>query len=434
MPTFFRRNPEFTKLWSAQCISQGGDWLNKVATLALINRHGGQSAAWIGVGLWFGIEQALRMLPTTLLSPFAGPVADRVPRKLLLVCGDLLRAVLVLGYLTIDSADDLKWMPVLITTQVGLSIFFDAARQASLPNTVKASDLHTAIALSSATWSAMLSLGALTGGLLVSSFGTDVAFAADAGTYLASSLLYAWIRLPPTPIQDEAFRWRDFLGLRDMRRGFEHARERGILVGISAKIFWGGAGGLLVLLALAASTRYGAAGPQEALDGTGQTTFARNFGILLASRGIGTALGPFLARRFFGSQPLNLLKTIRLGFVVAPICYLAFGFTDSLAVAACAVALAHTGGGAIWVASTSLWQQVVDDRFRGRIHALDFFGMTLAFSSFSLLAGLLYDSGLSLPQLTSLFAGLILAMGALWWWLAGPMRKRFQPPPTPPVP
>ncbi len=430
MTFFLRRNPEFTKLWTAQMVSQGGDWLNKVATLAIIDRYGGASAAWIGVGLWFGIEQALRMLPTTLLSPFAGPVADRVPRKLLLVGGDLFRALLVLGYLAIDSAADLKLVPILIATQVGFGIFFDAARQASLPNTVRPADLHTAIALSSATWSVMLSLGALAGGLLVGAFGTDVAFAVDASTYLTSALLYTWIRLPPAPRQDEAFCWRDLFSFRDMRRGLAHARGRGIAAGLLTKAFWGGAGGLLVLVALSASTRYGAPGPQAVLEGR-ESTFARNFGVLFAARGIGTAIGPFLARRFLGSQPIELLRTIRAGFLVAPLCYLGFGFTHSLPLAAVFVGLAHIGGGAIWVASTSLWQQTVDDRFRGRVHALDFFSMTLSFSMFALLSGALYDAGLPIAYLTALFSGLIALMGALWWRLGSSMRKRLlsQTPP-----
>lgn len=411
------RNPEFAKLWSAQVVSQAGDWLNKVAALTLIARYGGGGEALLGLGLMFGGEQALRLLPTTVLSPFAGPVADRVPRKLLLVGGDVLRSLLVLAYLTIDSREELPLVWILIALQVGLGIFFDAARQASLPSTVRTGDLHTAIALSAATWSTMLSIGALTGGLLVHWYGAETAFIVDSCTYLLSASLYVWLKVPATPTQDEPFRWRDFLGLRDIRRGWEHAGAIGIRPALVTKAFWGGAGGLLVLVALAAETRYGAEG-----DGA---TFAYTFGILFAARGIGTAFGPFIARRLFGTRPLELLHSIRAGFLLAPFAYAAFGLADNLWVAAGWIVVAHLGGGSIWVASTSIWQQSVDDRFRGRVHALDFFGMTLSFSIFALVTGALYDHGVDLTTLTTGLSVAVFVMGIGWWALSARMRQRL---------
>lgn len=419
MPGLLRRNPEFAKLWSAQVVSQAGDWLNKVAALSVIEKLVGGGAAVVGVGLWFALEQALRLLPTTLLSPFAGPVADRVPRKLLLVGGDFLRALLVLCYLTIDTREELPLVAVLIAVQMGLAIFFDAARQASLPSTVRTGDLHGAITWSAATWSTMLSIGALAGGLLVDRFGTNTAFVVDAGTYVASALLYVWIRLPPAPKQDEPFRWREFLGLRDIRRGWEHARGIGIAPALLTKAFWGGAGGMLVLIALASRTRFGAE--------SGEHSFAFAFGVLFASRGVGTAIGPFLARRVFGHRPLELIRSIRAGFLLAPLAYAAFGLADSLWLAALLVGIGHIGGGAIWVSSTSIWQQTVHDRFRGRVHALDFFGMTLSFSFFALVTGLLFDLGLDVTTLAFVTAASIAAMGAVWWALSARMRRRLEP-------
>lgn len=417
MPGLLSRNPEFAKLWTAQVVSQAGDWLNKVAALSLIAQYGGDEAAIFGVGLWFAIEQALRLLPTTLLSPFAGPVADRVPRKLLLVGGDLLRAGLVLCYLFVDTQEELPFVALLIGLQMGFGIFFDAARQASLPNTVRTGDLHNAIAWSAATWSTMLSIGALGGGVLVANFGASTAFVVDACTYGTSALLYLWLRLPPTPRQEEPFRWREFLGLRDIRRGWEHAGEIGIRPALVTKAFWGGAGGLLVLIALASQTRYGV--------GEGAHTFAYAFGVLFTARGIGTAVGPFIARRVFGQRPHELLFAIRAGFLLAPLAYAGFGAATDLWVAALCVAIGHVGGGTIWVSSTSIWQQSVDDRFRGRVHALDFFGMTLSFSVFALATGALYDRGIGVTELAYGTSATILVMGAVWWALTARMRRRL---------
>ena len=101
-----RRNPRFRRLWTAQVITQGGDWLNRMAVLALIGELGSAGAA-AGVGALFGAELAIRLLPTALLSPLAGPVADRLPRKALMIASDLLRVAIVLGYLLVDEPGEL---------------------------------------------------------------------------------------------------------------------------------------------------------------------------------------------------------------------------------------------------------------------------------------------------------------------------------------
>jgi MFS family permease len=400
------RNREFRKLWTAQVVSQAGDWLSRIATLQLLELHGGVDAAVLGIGLLFAVEHTLRLLPSALLGPLAGPVADRLPRKLVLVFGDAGRALLVLGYLFVDSSSELWLVYVLVLLQMGASAFFDAARQGVLPNTVGVGDLHGAIALSAATWSAMLSLGSLAGGIIVANFGSDTAFAIDASTYALSALLVSTLRLPPQPRQPERLRFVDVVTGRDLLRALDHVRGLGISVTLLAKVCWGGAGGLMVLLALAPRTHYG---------GGSELAFSSAYGYLLAARGVGTAVGPYLARRFLGTSPRALVRTVGCGFVAAPLFYAGFGATDTLWLAALCVGLAHTGGGAIWVASTSLWQRRVDDRFRGRVHALDYLWTALSFSFFSLAAGVLYDAGLSFQAVTWCMCAAVALLGALWW-------------------
>ena len=74
-----RRNPAFARLWLAMAVSQAGDWLSRVAVLSLIASLGGADA--LGpVGMLYGMELALRLLPTGFMAPLAGPVADRFSR------------------------------------------------------------------------------------------------------------------------------------------------------------------------------------------------------------------------------------------------------------------------------------------------------------------------------------------------------------------
>ena len=162
-----RRNPGFARLWGAQVISQAGDWLNRVAILALISDLGGGAGVGL-LGLMYGVEFAVRLLPTSLMAPLAGAVADRLSRKWILILADLSRALVVLGMLQVENRTDLPLLYGLLMAQMGLAAFFEAAKAATLPSLVRDGDLMEAYSLSALTWSVMLAVGALSGGLLLS--------------------------------------------------------------------------------------------------------------------------------------------------------------------------------------------------------------------------------------------------------------------------
>ena len=402
-----RRNPRFVRLWGAQVVSMAGDWLNRMALLVLIGELGGADAQ-LGVGLLYGLEMALHLLPTALFGSLAGPVADRVPRRLVMVLADLLRAGVVLGYLVVDEPGELPLLYALLFTQMGLSIFFESARSAALPSLVARGDIHAAHALSAATWSTMLALGAALGGLFTEAFGTDAVFFGDAATYVVSALLLLGLRMPAPPKLATPFRWVDIATFADMRRGLEHVRAQGVLPAVLAKTFWWPAGGYLTLLSVAGKLRFGP------LEGAAIATST-----LYAARGLGTGLGPILARRRWGSSDASLRFQIGLGFACAAVFYALFGWQHELWIAAVCVFAAHMGGSTIWVASTALWQTHVHDAFRGRVHALDFSSMTLAFSAGGIATGLFYDATGSLELVAGVLSACLLASLALWWrWSA----------------
>lgn len=424
-----RENPAFARLWTAQVVSQAGDWLNRVAVLTLIGTLGGRGRE-LGIGALFGAELMLRLMPSAILGLVAGPVADRVPRRLLMVTADLVRALVVAALFFVREPGQLPWLYVLIAVQMGVGIFFDAARTAALPATVPRADLHDAYTLSGATWSVMLSVGALTGGLLVSWLGVHRVFLVDAVTYVASALCLLGLKLPPVAQHAERFRWRDVVLLIDLRRGLEHARALGIAPMLWAKTFWGAAGGYLVILALAGHERFG-----EALetDAAGQAAIAT--AILYAARGVGTGIGPILGRRFIGESDRALKLQTSLGFVVASVGYTLFGFSDHLGFAALWVGFAHVGGATLWISSTVYWQRHVDDAYRGRVFAVEFLGMDVAFAAGGLVAGLVFDATHSLSTTVWIVSGLVLTLGATWTWLArnvggGPGRISAASPPN----
>lgn len=399
-----RRNPAFARLWLSQVVSQTGDWLNRMACIVLIGRLGGSSAQ---LGLFFGIELALRLLPPALLGPLAGPLADRHSRRALMVLSDLGRAAIVLVFLAVDEASELPLLYALVYAQMAASVFFDTARAAALPDTVSKDELFDAHAYSAATWSVILSLGALASGVLVALVGVRGAFVIDSASYVLSAALLWGMRLPAPRQRSEPFRWREIVRFTELRRGWAHARELGLGTVLWAKTFWGGAGGFLVVLSLAGNVRFG---EREA------DAFAT--GALYSARGVGTWFGPILLRRFFGTDDRALRRQISFGFAFAALGYAAFGFTERLDLSCLAVAFAHFGGSSLWVASTILWQRRVADSFRGRVFAVEYFGMCVSFATFGLLAGFVFDASHSLAVAVWTTAGLVAALGGVWTWLA----------------
>ena len=175
-----RRNPGFRNLWFARVVSNLGDWFNLLASAALIaNLSGGGTA----ISFLF----LARFLPLFVTSPFAGLLADRFERRTLLIWTDLLRAAVVLGFLLVDRPERIWLLYLLTTLQFVFSALFTPTQQAYLPAVVDADDLVTANALDSLTWSVMLAIGALLGGIATALLGVQAAFLLDALTFLLSA-------------------------------------------------------------------------------------------------------------------------------------------------------------------------------------------------------------------------------------------------------
>jgi hypothetical protein len=389
----------------AMAVSQAGDWLSRVAVLSLIASLGGVDA--LGpVGMLYGMELALRLLPTGFMAPLAGPVADRLSRRLVMVLADLARAVVVLCLLLVDEPGDLPLLYGLVALQTGLAVFFDAARSAALPSVVRREDLLDAHAISAATWSTMLAVGAFSGALVLAAVGTRGVFIADAITFVVSALLLIGLPLA-APAGNARLPWRRVLSGKDMAAALGHARELGIGRVLAIKSLWGMAGGFLVLLSVLGSERFGT-------PGAGVEEAGMAIGTLYAARGVGTGLGPLFARRFGGGTDRALVRAVAVGFWVAALGYGILPWATTMTAACLLVALAHTGGSAIWVSSTVLWQRHVSDAFRGRVHALEFLGLTLSFTFWGLGLGWVTDRTGSVDVALAVGAAAAFLTGIFW--------------------
>ncbi|PJF46291.1 MAG: MFS transporter, partial [Candidatus Thermofonsia Clade 3 bacterium] len=184
--SLLQRNRNFRNLWLARVVSNLGDWFNLLASAALI-------AHLSGAGTAISFLFLARFLPLFVMSPFAGVLADRYERRTLLIWTDILRAVVVLGFLLVDRPERIWLLYLLTVLQFMLSAVFTPAQQSYLPAVVDREDLVTANALDSFTWSTMLALGALLGGVATAFLGVQAAFLLDALTFLVSAWFLAHV-------------------------------------------------------------------------------------------------------------------------------------------------------------------------------------------------------------------------------------------------
>jgi MFS family permease len=401
-----RGNRAFRQLWLGQVVSQMGDWFNTIALYTMILNL-------TGSGRDIGLLLVARFLPSFVFGPLSGVLADRFSRRSIMIVSDLLRALVVLGFLFVRRADQLWIIYLLTVLQLGLSTFFEPAKTAAIPSLVADRELVAANAISSVTWSVMLTLGAAIGGLLTGWFGTDVAFVLDSMTYLLSAALIASVRVPKRPKHEKSkFNVGRALGITETIDGARYVKHRPrVLALLLVKPAWGLGGGILTLLAV-----FG-----ERVFPVGQSP-ATGIGVLFAARGIGTAVGPIVARRIAGEGKHRMLTSIGIAFLIGGCFYLAFGITTSFVVALIVLGIAHTGGSILWVFSTVLLQREVEDGFRGRVFAAELALLTLTMAASNYVTGEMLDRfGLS-PRTVAIALGcFFLVPGVVWfatqrWW------------------
>jgi MFS family permease len=401
-----RGNRSFRFLWLGQVVSQMGDWFDTIAvyTIALQLTGSGRSVALIMVA---------RFLPSVIMGPLSGMVADRFSRRSIMITADILRAIVVLGFLLVRRPDQMWLVYVLTVLQLAFSAFFEPAKTAAIPSIVSDRELLPANAIASVTWSAMLTLGAAIGGFVAGWFGTDVAFVLDSVTFIASAILIASVRFPRRPGREKAkLTVGKALGITDTLEGARYVKHRRrVFAYLMVKPAWGMGGGILTLLAVFGEKVFPVAGKT-----------ATGIGVLFTARGIGTAIGPIVARRWAGETRKQMQYAIGIAFLIGGVFYIAFGVSRSFVLALLFLAIAHTGGSILWVFSTVLLQREVEDKFRGRVFAAELALLTLTMAASNYLVGELMDRfGFSVRVVTAGVGIFFLMPGVIWfltekWW------------------
>ena len=170
----------FRLFWFGQMISLTGTWVQSVAQqwLVLQLTH---SAFQVGLVV------TVQFLPLLLLVLFAGAVADRMNKRLLLLLTQVLSMLLaaVLGTLILLHVVQ-YWQILVIAACLGtVNAFYVPARQSFVPELVNRKDLLNAVALNAAIFSAARVIGPAIGGLLYAATGPAWVFYINSISYIA---------------------------------------------------------------------------------------------------------------------------------------------------------------------------------------------------------------------------------------------------------
>lgn len=390
-----RTNANFRRLWLGDVASHLGDWFNTIAIYTLIERLTGSPLA-------LGLVFITKSLPFALASPLAGLIADRVNRRHLMIVADILRALIVLGLVFVHEPDQVIWIYVLGALQMVVGAVFIPARSASIPNITSSRELLTANALSAATWSALLALGAAAGGFVTELIGEHAVFVIDSATYLVSAVLI-WRAVIPQETEEAPEGSILRTAHRQVVDGWKFMwRDPRIGRIALTKTAWAiGGGGLVYMLALFGQVML----PQAPAVGIGW---------FYAARGLGTGLGPIVMRAS-GVAPEKWPTLIGLGIAFSGLMYCVIAQLHLFWLLIVLVVAAHSSSGANWVASTVLLQERTADRYRGRVFATEWLTLTLVDAAAIIVASLLLEHRILTLRQGLLAFGLVqVVTGGLW--------------------
>ena len=414
-----KENPGYARLWSAQVVSLTGDWFNTIVLSALVVDYSD------GSGLAVSLFLLARFLPPLLIGPVAGVLVDRFDRKRILVASNFARVFIVLGFLLASEPDRLWIIYALTIAQFSISAFFEPGQSAITPSLVRRRDLIQANTLASITWSVMLAMGAIAGGIVSALFGAPVALIIDAVTFAVAGWLISTIddskvveeavadatstgAMPPVPAvpTDEGRSFRD--GLRYLR---QHPGTVAVML-----VKGGGSIGNTDTLLTIYGTQIFVIGNEGQLS----------LGILYSAFGLGAMFGPLLLNRINDGSVRRMRRLLTIGFFWAAFGWVVMGVAGSIVVASLALLIRAMGGSANWTYSSVIIQKTVPDNYLGRVFSLDLAAFQLATVVSTIVHGALLDT-LGTDYIEAIVFGTAFVSALplfMWLWALVRMERR----------
>jgi dTMP kinase len=358
----------FRRIWYTTALSSLGDWLGLLATTALATTLAG---TYKGQNYALGVVLLVRLLPSIILGPLAGLFADRFDRRRTMVSSDLLRFLFFVA-IPIGMNFDLTKHQKLLVLYVAsflvecVSLFWNPAKDASVPNLVRKDQVEAANQLGLITTYGLTPVGAsiLFAGLdivsrrLAHHYGwfhsnqVSLSLYFNALTFVVAAVLVWSVReisghgANRGPSQDSMVR---LLG-----EGVHYLRHsrlmRGIIVGIIGAFAAGG-------------TVIGAGKTYVTSLGGGNAAYGVLFGSVFVGLGLGMAVGPKVARE------VSRRRVFGVSILFAGVCLGVVALSPQVTIAVGLVIGVGFGAGLAFLSGMTLLGTDIRDEMRGRVFA-----------------------------------------------------------------
>ncbi len=373
------RHRNFALFWTGALISNIGSWMQSLAVPFVIYEATG-SAAWVGFAAF------MQFFPTVLLAPLGGSLADRYPRRMVLLVTQTIFAALAFALWGAWIAGVRS--PLALTAIVGAGGVVAGVNipswQAFISELVPREDLLGAITLNSAQFNASRAIGPAIGGLVVATLGPAWAFFINGVSFAAVIVALALITTKARVVtQPETGVLSQFA--EGVRHLWAHRAMRYAYLLVVAMAFFGNP--MLSLATVVARSVYdvGAVG----------------LGALTAAFGVGAVIGAVVLSRFARTRPAS--EVGRVGFTLFAGSVVLFGASPAISLGL--VALFAAGFAYLVAIATfnTVVQLNVAEELRGRVMGFYVMGFTAAYPLGALLQGALAQ--IIGVQLTIVLAG-----------------------------
>ena len=383
------RHRAYAGLWLAGLVSNVGTWMESVAVGVLITETTGQAA-------WTGLVAALAFLPTAILGPIGGGLADCLDRRRYLMSTILVQGGLAASLAFLASTGRADPLPVacLMLLSGCIAALRLPAWQSILPDVVPAEDLPGAISLSSAQFNLGRVIGPALAGAVIATGGYAWAFAANAASFAATFIAVAAVKLPPRPSPGLPFLRHLLEGVAEARRDPGIATSIG-LIGIAGLL----AAPFIALVPAVSALSFG--------GGTAETA------ALVTAQGIGAVSAAVLVTPLV--ERFGRRRQLLGALTVLPLALVCYGLAPSFWIAVGCMLV--VGGAYLMVLSglNTVVQLRAAPEQRGRALSLFMMALGSSYPAGAVIQGALGDR-FGLRAVTVATALLLLALVSLLRW------------------
>jgi len=387
-----------------------GNWFYFIAALGLVRHVSNNDPEATTIIL------LSRLIPFTLFAPLAGALVDRWSRRKVMIATDLARVIIALLLLLVHEPKDL-WLTYVSTALLSLfGTFFEAAKNAAVPNITGDRDLLAGNALMFSSRFLLMSFGAALGGWTASHLGYAAAFIINSISFLVSAYS-VWLvpehetrSKPIANLKTSQSQSNRFNFWSDIKEGWayiiSHAPVAAIL---GVNILWATGGGAINLI----SDRLGGLVYAGEHGISGDSAVA----VLYFANGVGLFVGMMIARRVGTYLELRgkTVGFIGWALVLQGFMFAGIGVMPTLILASLMLFISRVTLGVEFAIQEALLMRLVPDNLRGRVSITDRACEFLVWSFSTALAG--WSLRFIPPRTLTVVSGLLSATGGVAWLL-----------------